>query len=79
MIRFEKVTKTYPGQSHPALDSVSVEIEKGEFVFRLSGRDRQRSASYYTPEVLTRFTVQQALEELLDQDGHTTTAEETTK
>ena len=48
----------------------------GTFVFRLSGRDRQRSASYYTPEVLTRFTVQQALEELLDQDGHTTTAEE---
>ena len=50
--------------------------QPGTFVFRLSGRDRQRSASYYTPEVLTRFTVQQALEELLDQDGHTTTAEE---
>jgi len=49
---------------------------RGTFVFRLSGRDRQRSASYYTPEVLTRFTVGQALEELLDQDGHTTTAEE---
>lgn len=53
-----------------------VMYQKGEFVFRLSGRDRQRSASYYTPEVLTRFTVQQALEELLDQDGTTTTAEE---
>lgn len=49
---------------------------KGTFVFRLSGRDRQRSASYYTPEVLTKFTVQQALEELLDQDGHRTTAAE---
>ncbi|MBB2890654.1 DNA methyltransferase [Flexivirga oryzae] len=49
---------------------------QGEFVFRLSGRDRQRSASYYTPEVLTHFTVQQALEELLDQDDHRTTAEE---
>lgn len=49
---------------------------QGEFVFRLSGRDRQRSASYYTPEVLTTFTVQQALEELLDQDDTTTTAEE---
>ncbi|WP_270887104.1 Eco57I restriction-modification methylase domain-containing protein [Pedococcus sp. 5OH_020] len=46
------------------------------FVFRLAGRERQQSASYYTPEVLTRFTVSQALEELLDQDGHTTTAEE---
>jgi hypothetical protein len=27
---------------------------KGTFLFRLSGRDRERSASYYTPEVLTR-------------------------
>lgn len=54
----------------------NVTYEKGEFVFRLSGRERQRSASFYTPEVLTRFTVQQALEELLDQDGRTTSAEE---
>lgn len=50
--------------------------ERGHFVFRLAGRERQQSASYYTPEVLTRFVVSQALEELLDQDGHTTTAEE---
>ncbi|WP_425451448.1 class I SAM-dependent DNA methyltransferase [Acidipropionibacterium virtanenii] len=48
---------------------------KGEFVFRLSGRERQQSASYYTPEVLTRFTVGQALEELLDQDDLTTPAD----
>lgn len=33
MIRFEKVTKSYPGHPNPALDSVSVEVEKGEFVF----------------------------------------------
>jgi cell division transport system ATP-binding protein len=33
VIRFEKVTKTYPGGSHPALDNVSIDIEKGEFVF----------------------------------------------
>jgi hypothetical protein len=31
-------------------------------VFRLSGRDRQRSASYYTPEVLTEFTVRHTLD-----------------
>jgi len=49
---------------------------RGTFVFRLAGRARQQSASYYTPEVLTRFTVSQALEELLDRDSHTTTAEE---
>lgn len=48
----------------------------GEFVFRLSGRERQTSASYYSPEVLTKFVVSQALEELLDQDGHRTTAQE---
>ncbi|MFB2572370.1 DNA methyltransferase [Micrococcus sp. IITD107] len=41
---------------------------KGGFVFRLAGRERQQSASYYTPEVLTRFVVSQALEELLDED-----------
>ncbi len=50
--------------------------EAGTFVFRLAGRERQQSASYYTPEVLTRFTVSQALEELLDQDGTTTPAED---
>ena len=33
MIRFEKVTKAYPGTGSPALDQVSVDIDKGEFVF----------------------------------------------
>jgi cell division transport system ATP-binding protein len=33
VIRFEKVSKTYPGQARPALEQVSVDIEKGEFVF----------------------------------------------
>ncbi|MDQ0994000.1 type II restriction endonuclease subunit M [Streptomyces sp. V3I7] len=51
-----------------------VEHKKGTFVYRLSGRERQRSASYYTPEVLTRSTVKHALAELLDQDGTTTPA-----
>lgn len=41
---------------------------KGSFVYRLSGRERQRSASYYTPEVLTEFTVRHALAELLGED-----------
>ena len=48
----------------------------GTFVFRLAGRERQQSASYYTPEVLTRFVVSQALAELLDQDGERTTPEQ---
>jgi len=33
VIRFENVTKLYPGQDKPALDRVSIEIVKGEFVF----------------------------------------------
>jgi cell division transport system ATP-binding protein len=33
VIRFENVTKTYAGQSRAALDDVSVEVDKGEFVF----------------------------------------------
>jgi len=56
-----------------------VRHERGSFVFRLAGRERQQSASYYSPEVLTRFVVSQALVELLDQDGHTTSAAEILK
>ena len=40
--------------------------KKGTFVYRLSGRDRQKSASYYTPEVLTRCTVKYTLKPLLE-------------
>lgn len=42
----------------------------GSFVYRLAGRDRQRSASYYTPEVLTSCVVRHALAELLGTDDH---------
>ena len=40
-------------------------FDKGSFIFRLAGRDRQKSASYYTPEVLTRCLVKYSLKELL--------------
>jgi cell division transport system ATP-binding protein len=33
VIRLEHVTKTYPASSRPALEDISVEIDKGEFVF----------------------------------------------
>ena len=33
MIRFENVTKVYSRVDRPALDNVSVEVEKGEFIF----------------------------------------------
>ena len=40
--------------------------EKGTFIYRLAGREREKSASYYTPEVLTKCLVKYALKELLD-------------
>jgi hypothetical protein len=41
-------------------------IPRGTFIYRLSGRDRQKSASYYTPEVLTQTTVKYALKPILE-------------
>ena len=49
------------GQEHRVI------YREGDFVFRLSGRDRQRSASYYTPEVLTEFTVRHPLHVYFDE------------
>ncbi|MGS2809940.1 Eco57I restriction-modification methylase domain-containing protein [Nocardia sp. MW-W600-9] len=60
---FVRAVDPITGEEKPVLHA------KGTFVFRLAGRERQQSASYYTPEVLTKFVVSQALEELLDQDG----------
>jgi hypothetical protein len=65
---FVRIKDPVTGEDRPVLH------DRGTFVFRLAGRERQQSASYYTPEVLTRFTVGQALEELLDQNGETTPA-----
>jgi len=45
---------------------------KGKFVYRLAGRNREKSASYYTPESLTQCLVKYALKELL----HGKTADE---
>ena len=33
MIRFDTITKKYPGTNRPALDAISVEVLRGEFVF----------------------------------------------
>ncbi|MGW2317377.1 Eco57I restriction-modification methylase domain-containing protein [Streptomyces sp. NPDC001680] len=41
----------------------------GSYVYRLAGRDRQTSASYYTPESLTKATVEQTLRFRLDEEG----------
>lgn len=47
--RGEQVLKVYP---------------RGSFIYRMAGRDREKSASYYTPEVLTRSLVKYALKEV---------------
>lgn len=39
---------------------------KGTFIYRLAGREREKSASYYTPEVLTRCLVEHAVTPLLE-------------
>lgn len=39
---------------------------KGSFLFRLAGRDREKSASYYTPEVLTRCLTKYTLKTRLE-------------
>lgn len=41
---------------------------KDKFIYRMSGRDREKSASYYTPEVLTKSLVKYTLKERLTED-----------
>lgn len=41
--------------------------EKGQFIYRMAGSARENSASYYTPEVLTKCLVEETLEVLVKQ------------
>ncbi|MEO0644687.1 MAG: hypothetical protein AAFZ17_00815 [Cyanobacteria bacterium J06650_10] len=52
--------------SDPVTGETPRKHEKGSFLFRLKGRDRKKSASYYTPQSLTKCLVKYALKELLE-------------
>ena len=64
----EKVTERVdPGETGERIKQLR-RFPKGSFIYRLAGRDRQKSASYYTPEVLTRCLVKYSLKELIKPD-----------
>ncbi|MEC4883578.1 MAG: hypothetical protein SAL70_19945 [Scytonema sp. PMC 1070.18] len=56
---FKKDEVERPGDGKPRI------YPKGSFILHLSGLDREQSASYYTPEVLTKCLVEETLRPLL--------------
>ncbi|MBX8995432.1 class I SAM-dependent DNA methyltransferase [Corynebacterium testudinoris] len=80
----ESRTRDLPGDSfvqeeRPAVDGGTERVNRkhlaGSFVFRQSSRDRERSASFYTPQVLTEFTVGQAVDVLREEGRIATSAD----
>lgn len=59
----ESELKNYTEAEIVSVDGHRVCHKKGSFIYRMAGRDRERSASYYTPNELTRCLVRQAIAE----------------
>jgi hypothetical protein len=57
--RYKDTERVYDSNGQPK------KYPKGSFIYRLAGRNREKSASFYTPESLTQCLVKYALKELL--------------
>jgi hypothetical protein len=64
-VKAEDLTKYEENEKVYNTDGTLRMYPKGTFIYRLAGRNREKSASYYTPEVLTQCLVKYALKELL--------------
>tara|TARA_B110000196_G_scaffold244322_1_gene212981 strand:+ start:4656 stop:9692 length:5037 start_codon:yes stop_codon:yes gene_type:complete len=62
---FSDEEKVYDRDPETKLKKLRIH-KQGKFIYRLAGRDRQKSASYYTPEVLTKTLVKYTLKERLN-------------
>lgn len=63
--KYHENEKVFEPEDRPGKRKGALRIHpKGSFIYRMAGRDREKSASYYTPEVLTRSLVKYALKEL---------------
>lgn len=60
----DEITKYHDDEKVYEKDGSLSIHRRGSFIYRMAGRDREKSASYYTPEVLTRSLVKYALKEL---------------
>ncbi|MQM26754.1 Eco57I restriction-modification methylase domain-containing protein [Glycomyces albidus] len=60
---FVTVEDPYTGDRSP------VTYPDGSFVYRLAGRDRETSASFYTPLSLTKATVELTVRQLIEEHG----------
>ena len=67
LVPYSRMDDFEPDEILRGEDGAPAILRQGTFVYRLNGRDRQKSASYYTPEALTRSTVKYALKTIVDE------------